>query len=99
IHSNVGVIEMQTGHPAEAVASYQLARAVLEPMASAHPGDAKVIQSLSAIHYNIALLQAEHAQCEEALSSYEPARALREQLVREYPEAPEYAHELARTYN
>ena len=88
-----------TGRPAEALASYEQARAIRERLARENPSVTEFQSDLAGSHNNIGVLQDETGRPAEALASYEQARAIRERLVRENPSVTEFQSDLATSHN
>ena len=86
-----------TGRPAEALASYEQARAIRERLARRTRRSTEFQSDLASSHNNIGDLQLEMGRPVEALASYEQALAIRERLARENPESPDFASRLGVT--
>jgi tetratricopeptide (TPR) repeat protein len=88
-----------TGHPAEALATCERARAIRERLARDNPAVTDFQRDLAASHYNIGHLLSATGRPAEALAAYERARAIFEPLARDHPDSPDHASELGGTLN
>jgi tetratricopeptide (TPR) repeat protein len=90
-------LQSEAGRPAEALASYEQARPILERLARENPSVTDFQRDLAMSLINIGNLQSEAGRPAEALASYEQARPILERLAREHPESPEFASDLGGT--
>src|SRR5262249_38981455 len=85
IYSNIGSVESDLGRAADALKSYQTARAVLGIRStgdSAGSGDLDRLHSLARIENNVAQIHLEASQTKEALSAFRGSLAALEALTR-----------------
>src|SRR5262249_31613917 len=95
--TQIGILMSDTGRPAEALAPYEEARAILEAIAHAHPDVAEIGNELARCHSQIGNALWAIGKPAEALASSERARALREALVEANPSVTGYRSDLAVT--
>ena len=96
-HNNIGVVLRETGKPAEALAAYEQARAILERLARENPTVTEFQADLAESHNNIGLCSRDTGKPAEALAAYEQARAILRAAGAEHPESPDYASDLGGT--
>ena len=83
------------GRPAEALASYERARAIFARLARENPSVIRIQSDLASTLVNIGSLQRETGRPAEALESCEQARAIRDRLVRGNPSVTDFQRNLA----
>jgi tetratricopeptide (TPR) repeat protein len=94
--NNIALLQKDLGDPAAALASYQEARAILEPFRDR--AGATELRQLLAMHYaNIGVLKQGTGDPAAGLQSFEQARDLIEALARDRPAAPDFRRQLAGT--
>jgi tetratricopeptide (TPR) repeat protein len=79
--SNIGILLFQTGKPAEALASYEQVRAIVEKLADAHPAVTQFRSDLAESHHEIGNVLSQTGKPAEALAAYERALAIRQKLA------------------
>jgi len=92
---DVGRIEFQTGHPEEAMASYQEAGSVLESVVAATEVPPQLRALRATCHEHMGELYFAIDRPAEAIYSYRKGHAIRAELVREVPEVVENRGDLA----
>jgi tetratricopeptide (TPR) repeat protein len=92
---DVGVLQSETGHAAEALDWFRRALAIREQLAREHPTVTNYQSDLADSLNNIGTLLKDMGHAAKALESYRVALAIRERLVRENPTVTKYQSDLA----
>jgi serine/threonine-protein kinase len=95
----VGDVQEATGDLAGALASYQQARDLLEPLARTKPDEAAYRAAEAKCLHGIARVQYHTGHAAESLASHEQARAIRQGLVDAHPGVTQFQSDLAATYH
>ncbi len=85
------------GQEAEALASFERARAIQERLARENPSVTGFQSELAMSQNIIGILQSAMGRPGDALESYDQARVIQERLAREHPESPDFASLLGGT--
>jgi tetratricopeptide (TPR) repeat protein len=92
---NVGILQVEMGKPAEALASFEKARENLQKFRETIPGNASLQPILAEMHYNTAWAQSQMGRTAETLSSLRAAREIRQRLLEANPAVSLHRRRLA----
>ena len=95
----VGDVQDATGDLTGALASFQKARDLLEPLVLANPENANDRAALSKCLHGIASAQFHSGHASQALVSHEQALAIRQRLVGTNPDVTQFQSDLAQSYH
>ncbi len=82
---NLGVLQSETGSQAEALASYERARALRQGLVDSEPANAEYQDDLAASDNNIGNVLTDLGRDKEALAAYERCLERREALAKAHP--------------
>jgi serine/threonine-protein kinase len=91
----IGNLLWQTGQPADAVTSFEKARARFESLAREQPNSSEYRRGLAHCYNAMSYPLHEMGKTDEALEAFEAARAILETLVRDNPAVTEFRQALA----
>jgi serine/threonine-protein kinase len=91
----IGNLLWQTGQPAEAVTSFEKARARFESLACEQPNSSEYRRGLAHCYNAMSYPLHEMGKTDEALEAFEAARAIFETLVHDNPAVTEFREQLA----
>jgi serine/threonine-protein kinase len=82
----LGMLLLEMGKPAEALAAHNQAIAIGKQRDRARPGDVKIESNLATAHDNIAFVLTQTGKSDEALAEYKEALAIRQRRLRANPD-------------
>jgi tetratricopeptide (TPR) repeat protein len=98
-HNNIGILQGETGHPDQALESFNNALAIRERLARENPTVTEFQNLLAGSHLNIGNFQKVTGHPDQALESYGKALAISERLARDNPSVTEFQGALAKIHN
>ena len=93
-HLNIGLLQSQTHHLAEALASFEKARAIFERLARENPSVIDFQRDLASTYSNAGGVQIGTGELGGAAHAFEQARPILEKLASEHPESADFASDL-----
>jgi tetratricopeptide (TPR) repeat protein len=95
--NSIGILLSDTGKPADALASYEKARDILQKVADANPAVTSYQSQLAHSFNSIGILLSATGKPTEALASYEKARDIYQKLADANPAVTSYQRDLAKS--